>query len=228
MTKPREPLKVRLARSSGMPALLRRAHGRRPTIVARRAATAPVIDGKLDDPAWQRPADTLEFRSPGCDPMPLKVEGWITYDDTCCYVAIRSQEPRLDLLTCKVKERDAAVYSDDCVEFFLNVDREKNEYYQFVVNPAGVVYDSLRRDGSVNTSVKAAAGREAAAWTVELAIPWADVKVAPPLKGKQLGFLFSRTRPAKAKDDAMLIFQYPPLNGWNHRSENHGYLTLSE
>ena len=155
---------------------------RRPTIVAKRAATAPVIDGKLDDPAWQRPADTLEFRSPGCDPMPLKVQGWITYDDTCCYVAIRSQEPRLDLLTCKVKERDAAVYSDDCVEFFLNVDREKNEYYQFVVNPAGVVYDSLRRDGSVNTSVKAAAGREAAAWTVELAIPWADVKVAPPLK----------------------------------------------
>lgn len=63
---------------------------------------------------------------------------------------------------------------------------------------------------------------------MELAIPWADVKVAPPLKGRQLGFLFSRTRPAKAKGEAALIFQYPALNGWNHRSENHGYLTLGE
>jgi len=203
-----------------------RAH--RPTLTAPRAAKAVSIDGKLDDAAWQSAPDVPAFQSWMLDADPtVETQAWVSWDDQYYYIAMRCDEPRMDLLQIGDRKRDDAIWEDDCIDVMIGPDAAKPEtYYQIIVNPAGAVYDARGMDKKFDTGVQAAATRDAGGWTVELAVPWAKLG-AKPAPGAKMTFLLSRSRPQKAGDKRQIL-QYPPLNGWNHRSENHGRLVLGQ
>ena len=198
----------------------------RPTLVAKQIASPPTIDGKLDDIIWQRGADVFDFVSMDIVHSPsVRTEAWVAYDDKYYYVAMRCHEPFPDMLKTSTTERDGQVWNDDSVEIFLDTNRDRKTYYQFIVNANGVLYDAFGYDKSFDCSVQVAVTRDESAWTIELAIPWADVKVAPPIKMAKMGFLLVRTRKAK-QEEAAEVLQYPPVNGGNHRKEYFGNLNL--
>lgn len=213
----------------------------RPKLIARRAMAPPTIDGKLDDPVWGGRADVIDFQSSKLDrTSPVRTEGWVAYDDKHYYVAMRCYEPFMDKLKLASNKRDGPLWNADSIEVLLDTARDRKNiqhyfrsrkidtFYQFIINPAGAFYDSRVPDKSFNTGTTVATSKDKTGWTVELAIPWADLNVDPPGKDTQMGFLLSRTRyPKDGKDHPQadaLNLQYPPLNGWNHRKEHYGDL----
>ena len=196
----------------------------RPNLVARQYQSKPAIDGRIDETIWQREPDASAFVDLYPEnPASVKTEGWFAYDETNFYVAIRCYEPLMDMLKSSVDKRDGAVWKDDVIEVFLDTNRDRKSYYHFAVNTAAVVYDALGTENSHNTDIKAAAFKESNYWNVELAIPWADIKVSPPLSGTKMGFLLARTRHT---EHVFQVLQYPPVNGGNHRKEFFGNLEL--
>ena len=68
-----------------------------PTVTAVRADPAPVLDGLLDDPVWQRAIPVTGFRRdrPG-DGLPAaeRTEVRVAYTDDALYVGARMHDPR--------------------------------------------------------------------------------------------------------------------------------------
>jgi len=206
----------------------------RPTMVAKHSAAAPTIDGILNDAVWQDADVAVNFTDMGLTrPASVRTEGRIAYDDSALYVAMRCHEPFMDLLDTDVTNRDGSVWEDDSVEILIDTDRDEKTYYQFAVNAACVVFDAMGYDNSFNANIAAAAGREKGAWTVELAIPWAELKMDAPTKGAKMACLLARTRrPKRDKNTnevkaANQVLQYPPSPAGNHHPELFGNLELA-
>ncbi len=203
----------------------------RPNLIAKQCNSAPIIDGKIDDSIWQRKPDVFKFI--GIEYLPfdrleypsVRTEVWFTYDQTNFYVAMRCYEPLIDMLKTDVNKRDGNLWTDDSIEVALDTNRDRKSYYHFMINAAGVIYDAFGLNNSYDTDVKAAVSKDNDGWNVELAIPWANIKVQPPVSGAKMGFLFARTRKTQQEDMAQFL-QYPPLNGWNHRKEYYGNLDM--
>ncbi len=229
----------------------------RPTLTARRAAVVPNIDGRLDEPIWQGKADAIGFERPKLDSVPsVRTEGYFAYDDAYCYVALRCHEPFVAKLNIGSDGRNGDLKAGDFVEIVLDTDAERRSaryyylgrrkrlpqrsktFYHFVVDPSGAVQATREKDRSFSAAVKAKAVKGKAAWTVEVAIPWADLNIAPPIKGKQMGLLLVRTRYPKTEKTltdtgirkiSPEVLHYPPLNGdMEDRKQNFGNLAFEQ
>ena len=195
----------------------------RPTTIAPRLAAAPVIDGQLDDNAWALAVHIDSFQDWMLQREPdVKTEAWLGYDDEYLYCAFRCHEPEMSGVAMNETNRDGNVFLDEVVEIFVDPDVNDNVYYQVAVNPAGTVYDGLVFDKDGFTAdIRAKVARGTHAWSVEMAIPLAAMQITPDEAGS-MGLLLARDR----KVGRRTFMQHPPLNGWNHRRENHGRLTL--
>ena len=162
---------------------------------AGRADGAVLVDGRLDEECWRRAlvvsAFTLYDRVEPADPQ-TSVQ--VTYDDTCLYVGVRCDEPRMDLVKpVPVMRDDKAVFRGEAVELFVDPVHSHSEYYQFGISAAGSVYDSRLQDRAWNAHVRAASHLDSSEWSVEVAIPWEDLGV-DPAPGTLLGFNVCRDR----------------------------------
>ena len=59
---------------------------------------------------------------------------------------------------------------------------------------AGALFDALLIDRSWNGEFKAASGRAADAWTLEVALPWVSLGASVPKTGSSIRFLAARNR----------------------------------
>lgn len=150
-----------------------------PEAAMNRLSSSPVIDGKLDDAAWKDAARVSGFSLYNkLEMAEAQTEAWFGYDDKGLYIAFRCMEPDPDKLTMNVTERDAGVFRDDCVEFFVAPGTDARWYYHYLVNPKGVVQDQLARQSpfilnnpwNADIEVKTHVGKDN--WTVELFLPW--------------------------------------------------------
>ncbi len=105
---------------------------------ALRAIDAITIDGRLDERTWQQAPRSPRFVDliRGHETV-HDTHAAVTWDDENLYVAYWVQDP---LLSAHIEQRDAPVYTDNDVEFFLAFD---NAYYEFEINPLGTVYEGL-------------------------------------------------------------------------------------
>ncbi|MCE9615997.1 MAG: metallophosphoesterase [Lentisphaerae bacterium] len=191
----------------------------RPTTLATRTASPPVIDGCLDDAAWQRPAQVVDFRRPDGRVPTVDTQASVAYTPDALFVALRCGEPNLNALRTSVTNRDGNVWEDDAVELLIGT--ADGGYRHIAVNAIGTLYDAAGADrAAFDGTEQAATTRETAAWTAEFAIPWTDLGGIPD--GRTVSFEVVRYRTA---DRALL--QFPPLNGGNHRVEMHGRLALA-
>ena len=165
-----------------------------------KAATPPVIDGKVDDAEWQAaPAvgDFVQFEPRRGDRATVRTEARVLYDAAHLYVAFRVWDP--EPLTAQLTQRDAELFSDDAVGFSLDSFLDRRTGYFFVTNPLGTQWDGrIADDGRQTDSAwdapwRVAVQRLADGWSAEFAIPLSSIKYAAG-KDRTWGINFVQTR----------------------------------
>ncbi|OGV66829.1 MAG: hypothetical protein A3K18_30280 [Lentisphaerae bacterium RIFOXYA12_64_32] len=147
-----------------------------PTAQPVRASAPPSIDGELTDACWQDGSGVSGFALASGAGLPERgTTVRVAYDADNLYAAFRCEKKPGDVLKATVNRRDGDVWTDDEVEVFLNPCGDRTDYYQFCVNALGAKYDSHRTDREWNADWRAAAKDGVDAWTVELAIPIAQL-----------------------------------------------------
>jgi len=135
------------------------------------AAAKPKLDGRLDEPFWQR-AKAAPIRTGGGDderwPAGLK----LAYDDAFLYLACRCrQAPGVDYATSKgPRPRDADLSGHDRLDVLLDLDRDYVSYYRLTVDHRGWNREACWGDPSWNPTWFVAAETKDDTWTVEAAI----------------------------------------------------------
>lgn len=179
--------------------------------VARRASVTPVIDGALDDPAWQaapRSARFVDIEGSRRPAPRLDTRVQLTWDDSCLYVGATLEEPDL---WATLTARDTVIFLDDDFEVFLDPDGDTHDYIEIEINARGAVWDlqldKPYRDGGKARTAWDAEGMRAAVrnhgtlndptdrdrgWSVELAIPWRAFPATAPRAGDRWRMNFSR------------------------------------
>ncbi|MFA5031726.1 MAG: metallophosphoesterase [bacterium] len=154
---------------------------------ANRAKTSPVMDAKLSESIWRKPASLL-FSADG---NPMKIDStyfYFSYDDSNLYVAAHCKESQMDSIFATAVKQDDAVYAEDCIGFFLCPDPSKGIVYQIYFNPLGTAFDQkistdnnggikgIDRNWNGNYEVKATKGNNF--WVVEARIPLNQFEVS--------------------------------------------------
>jgi hypothetical protein len=118
----------------------------RPEFRATRAATAPVIDGALDDEAWQGGAvptgDWLSYNPLYGDPIAQRTTVWVAYDADYLYFAFKCDDPDPSGIKTSVTRRDN-IWQDDWVGLSLDALGTGQLAYHMMVNASGVQLDAL-------------------------------------------------------------------------------------
>lgn len=190
---------------------------------AYRAAKPPVIDGKLSEAIWQKPA--IRFFSP--DGGPAGIDStffYFSYDAKNLYLAVRCRESKMEELTAKMTKRDEIVAGEDCVGFFFQPDTAKGLVYQIYFNPLGTVFDQkitvgqdrqIDSDPAWNGTYEVKTAKGAREWTLEAAIPLAQLGVsAKPGDVWRLNFRRKQKRLNTSGDWQVPIAYDPRSYGW--------------
>ncbi len=171
--------------------------------------TPPVIDGDLSDACWNDASYTEDpywgmYNLPGDAKAATHV--WCAYDDEHLYVAFRCMTPRPDDLVDKVVKHDGPAWRDDSAEIFFNPSHDHQEYYEYIVTPKEVVFDSkwFREGGVYQTDWHYFGDWKVAieedAWTVEIALDLRSYEERD-LRGNPTGYM-----PLPTGDVAGILF----------------------
>ena len=149
-----------------------------PAVTATRVERPPTIDGKLDDPAWQRaqPVGRFVQRAPSEGrPPSQRTELRVVYDQGAVYFGLRMWDARPELIRRGLGRRDQEGDTDRVVVFIDPVRSGKRGYY-FKINASGILGDGLifqetSFDGSWDGVWSGMARVDRLGWTAELRIP---------------------------------------------------------
>ena len=180
------------------------------------AAKPPVIDGRLDDPAWQAAPwteDFLDIEGPSKPKPRFRTRAKMLWDNDYFYIAAELEEPHV---MGTVKKHDAVIFADNDFEVFINPDGDNHNYYEMELNALNTTWDlflprpykdggkadnsfeftgmktAVRVNGTLNDPRDKDEG-----WCVEIAIPWKALaqhahRQCPPRAGDQWRIDFSR------------------------------------
>jgi predicted phosphodiesterase len=186
----------------------------RRTEQATRVGEAPAIDGLIEDGVWRSATPETEYfgwRGGETEGDPTSL--WVGYDSENLYLAARCSDAEPESIRAVVKERDGFAGHDDHVGILVQPDRGAEVFYQILVNSNGAVFDrkiEINPYGSYvmlpgwDGSVEAAARVTEDGWTVEFAVPLADLGQAGP--GSEWGFNFQRYH---VREETVSNFQAP-------------------
>ena len=222
---------VSWARIGAVPLLLAVAgHAAELRVTATRAEAPPRIDGTLDDVVWQRGEWYGGFKllSQGQMSAPVQTRFQVAFDADRLYVAARMAEPQTDAIRTRTTERDGKVHSDDCVEIMVDPTGERTEYYHFIINSQGTLYDAqMRQGGGVhsvdwNCEARAAARVGEDEWTAELSVPIVELGLSARSTGL---WAINVTRERRA-GGAEELSTFAPLDGGFHQARLYAELEL--
>ncbi|HET7025568.1 MAG TPA: DUF5916 domain-containing protein [Gemmatimonadales bacterium] len=169
------------------------------SVVATRAVTPPVIDGRDDDAVWRVAPPITAFRvyRPVEDGDPkFKTEAKVAYDANYLYVFVRAYDPHPDSIVGLLARRDAMTPSD-LITVFLDGYHDRRSGYEFDVNPAGVKTDlAIYQDGNEDMAWDGiwdvATRVDSLGWTAEFRFPFSQIKHGREAS-KTFGFTIART-----------------------------------
>jgi hypothetical protein len=149
---------------------------------AARLERPPVIDGVLDDEAWQRAPRVTGFKTFVPDfgkAMADDTVAYYAYDAANLYFAFRALESEPGKIKASVANRDT-IHSDDFVCINLDSFNDQQALYAFYVNPAGIQEDSRYTSGNEDRGFDAvwdsAARIDEKGFSVEIRIPLASIR----------------------------------------------------
>ncbi len=161
-----------------------------------RATGSVVVDGVLDEPAWQEAeVAQLVLAESGAPPrQPTRAR--LLWDDSYLYAAFECQDDDIWGVTTA---RDQDIYNQEVVELFVDEDGDGHGYIEIEVSPLNAVLDLFmlwredRQRGlwdwnseGLRTAVVVEGdptrrGTPDSSWTVELAVPMGDFMMVPHL-----------------------------------------------
>ncbi len=198
-----------------------------------RIDTPPVIDGKVDDPAWNRAAGSILINNENSYAVkPEDCYFRICHDGKNIYLAgVAAQSflnpvmNRLDSVKTRAGgDNDMRIYRDDTVEFFLKTDAAP-DYIHLTINMDGKIFLSRGTARGQSKplsagSIKRAAVQGKDGWSFEAAVP---LELLPGLKvGETFSLGIFRSNVPKDEYAA-----WSPSPGNFHIPENWGKATLS-
>jgi hypothetical protein len=156
------------------------------------------IDGRLDEPAWQRAKPVTEFyqrdRADGT-PESERTEVRILYDDDNLYLGFICFDREMDKVVSRAIFRDESGAYDDQLVILIDPYNDHRGAYVFSTNANGFKIDGLQTGEAVNTldanwdAVWDAGGsRDADRWQAELAIPFKSLRYKAPAEGEEIVF----------------------------------------
>ena len=161
--------------------------GERKSFEIHRTASAPVIDGRLDDEAWKNAAlvDDFHQTSPtdGATPSEATVVR-VTYDDEYLYIAADLRDSSPGEIRAKQMVQGKLFYSDDRFYVMLDSFNNKRNDYFFQVNANGVRREALRENNArfieewATIWIAESAVHENG-WATEIAIPFKSISFEP-------------------------------------------------
>ena len=168
---------------------------RRPLALVARAARAPTLDGRGDDPCWRNAVACTGFLDmTGLKAAEADTTVRLCHDDANLYLLFVCQEPMLSVarqqrskFLAKVTQRDGDVYADDSVAVLLDPSDTGKQVYGFFANALGTIVDArcpgpdlwAMRDVEWRSSARARGDMGDGVWTLEMAIPFADLGGVP-------------------------------------------------
>jgi len=204
--------------------------------LCKKIETPILIDGKLDDPMWEKAAWTADFVDieGNSKPKPnFKTNVKMLWDDNYFYFGCEMEAPHI---WAKLKERDAVIFYDNDFEIFIDPQGDTHEYYEFEMNAFNTIWDLLllapyRDEGCRAVDAWDIQGLKTAvhidgtlnnptdidqSWSVEVAIPWKVLEECadscPPKSGEQWRVNFSRVE----WDTKIINNDYEKLNSPEH------------
>lgn len=156
----------------------------------------PVIDGELNDVAWQQAAWTNAFQDieGSAKPVPAyQTRVKMLWGDTCLYIAAQLQEPHV---WATVKKHDDIIFNNNDFEVFINPANTTHQYFEIEVNALNTIFDLFlnkpyRNKGNamigwnaegLKSAVKIQGtlnnpGDTDTGWTMEMAIPFSALSL---------------------------------------------------
>ena len=163
-------------------------------IVAVETDSPPRIDGKLDDPCWQKAAQTggfIQFEPNSGEPATHKTNVYLLYDPNRLYVGFECFKSDMNVLAANSVRRDSFFFSDDHVEILIDTYLDQRNCYAFALNPLSTQTDrritneggNVRRNSSnVGSAISwdcdwsGYAATYDDRWTAEFSIPFAELR----------------------------------------------------
>ena len=149
-----------------------------------RTQEPPTIDGRLDDPVWERAPQVSEFKSfiPDFGQEPSeKTVAQMAYDSENLYFAFKCYDSEPEKIKTAVARRDTT-RADDYVCINLDTFNNQQSLYAFYVNPLGIQTDSRYSSGKEDLSVDivwfSAGQLDSDGYSVELRVPFKSIRYA--------------------------------------------------
>lgn len=170
-----------------------------------RLAQAIRIDGRLDEPLWQSATKLSGFVEidPGdnCQPK-ADTDAMLAYDDENLYIAFVCHDSDPTAIRANITDRDA-MFGDDFAGIMIDTFRDRQNGYEFFVNPRGIQGD-LRRSGNNEDASYDAVWYSGgtvteSGWTAEIAIPFRSIRF-PDQDVQSWGIHVFRNRPRESRE----------------------------
>ena len=139
-----------------------------------------VLDGKLDETAWQNAATSAPFhllKRDGKRPPLANTTFKILADSKAVYFGIRCEEPQMGQLQDGPLPQDGPGWERDCVELFIDPTGKGIEYYQFMITAGNAHFNAYFIEGGNTQGGHYGGIWESAVykgkdfWSVEVKIP---------------------------------------------------------
>lgn len=120
-----------------------------PTASIPRLESSVVIDGRLDEPAWQaatRLSGFHQYQPVDGRPAEERTEVLVWYAPTAVYFGIIAHDRQPQAIRATVADRDN-LDADDLVTLYLDTFNDRRRAFFFAVNPLGVQEDGVRSEG---------------------------------------------------------------------------------
>ncbi len=160
------------------------------TMEVRPTATAPKIDGVLDDLAWRDAAHSDAFRQvipiENAEPTE-RTEFWVTYDKDHIYVAVRCHDSAGPAgIRAYSMQHDDDNKADDLVRIVFDTFHRENDGYYFALLAGGGKVEGLVQDKDVSNPQWDAIWEgktriDATGWSAEFAIPLKSLAFDPSI-----------------------------------------------
>ncbi len=163
------------------------------------------VDGRLNETAWSESLsiELLYEWQPGenIEP-PVKTVAHVLYDDTHLYVGFRAFDPDPSAIRAHYMDRDevSTFVQDDHVVFQVDTFDDQRRAFQFRVNPYGIQADAIfsqaqGEDFSWDVVWRSAGSIDEQGWSVELAIPFHQLRFPKTESVQTWGVDFGRSYP---------------------------------
>ena len=192
---------------------------------AARVDISPVIDGQLDEGAWQGTeilSDFVQYEPVEFAQATERTEVRFLLDAEALYVGARLLDRDAETgIIMGERRRDANLTDSDAFLIVLDTYLDEQTGFIFGTNPGGIEYDGqVRGERSANTSWDGAwtvaSTQDAEGWYVEMRIPFSTIRYGP---GDEQTWGLNMTRYIGRKNEQVV---------WSPVAQQYGFYRLTE